>query len=44
MEKLLDVKRKMINESEKLDEDLDFATELILAQVCLLLCAHPVVL
>ncbi len=36
MESLLEVKRKMINESEKLDDDLDFATELIFAQVCLL--------
>lgn len=33
---LLDVKRKMIQESEKLDEELDFATELIFAQVGLL--------
>lgn len=33
MENLLDIKRKMIRESEKLDEDLDFATELIFAQV-----------
>lgn len=33
MENLLDIKRKMIHESEKLDEDLDFATELIFAQV-----------
>lgn len=35
MGNLLDIKRKIINESEKLDEDLDFATELIFAQVCL---------
>lgn len=35
MENLLELKRKMINESEKLDDDLDFATELIFAQVCL---------
>lgn len=33
MENLLNIKRKMIHESEKLDEDLDFATELIFAQV-----------
>lgn len=33
IESLLDIKRKMIHESEKLDEDLDFATELIFAQV-----------
>ncbi|XP_057692319.1 aromatase [Corythoichthys intestinalis] len=32
MEMLLDLKRKAIKESEKLDEELDFATELILAQ------------
>ncbi|XP_054476113.1 brain aromatase isoform X1 [Anoplopoma fimbria] len=32
MESLLEMKRKIINESEKLDEDLDFATELIFAQ------------
>ncbi|XP_024137545.1 aromatase [Oryzias melastigma] len=32
MEKLLEIKRKMIYEAEKLDEDLDFATELIFAQ------------
>nr|XP_029138253.1 aromatase-like [Labrus bergylta] len=32
MESLLETKRKIINESEKLDDDLDFATELILAQ------------
>lgn len=37
MESLLETKRKMIKESEKLDDDLDFATELIFAQVCLLL-------
>ncbi len=35
MESLLETKRKIINESEKLDDDLDFATELIFAQVCL---------
>lgn len=35
MESLLEIKRKMINESEKLEDDLDFATELIFAQVCL---------
>lgn len=33
MQRLLDIKRKTIHESEKLDEDLDFATELIFAQV-----------
>lgn len=33
MKELLDVKRKMVSESEKLDDALDFATELILAQV-----------
>uniref|UniRef100_A0A671V6W8 aromatase n=1 Tax=Sparus aurata TaxID=8175 RepID=A0A671V6W8_SPAAU len=32
MESLLEIKRKMINESEKLEDDLDFATELIFAQ------------
>ncbi|KAK5902092.1 hypothetical protein CesoFtcFv8_007384 [Champsocephalus esox] len=32
MESLIDEKRKMINESEKLDDDRDFATELIFAQ------------
>ncbi|XP_020559313.1 cytochrome P450 19b isoform X2 [Oryzias latipes] len=32
MESLLEIKRKMINEAEKLDDDLDFATELIFAQ------------
>ncbi|KAK5867247.1 hypothetical protein PBY51_011757 [Eleginops maclovinus] len=32
MKSLLETKRKIINESEKLDEDLDFATELIFAQ------------
>ncbi|XP_041794328.1 aromatase-like [Chelmon rostratus] len=32
MESLLEKKRKILNESEKLDEDLDFATELIFAQ------------
>ncbi|KAF1386830.1 hypothetical protein PFLUV_G00098940 [Perca fluviatilis] len=32
MESLLEMKRKIINESEKLDDDLDFATELIFAQ------------
>ncbi|XP_077593551.1 cytochrome P450 19A1B [Stigmatopora nigra] len=32
MEKLLDLKRKSIKETEKLDEELDFATELIFAQ------------
>lgn len=35
MESLLEIKRKMISESEKLEDDLDFATELIFAQVCL---------
>lgn len=35
MESLLETKRKIINQSEKLDDDLDFATELIFAQVCL---------
>lgn len=33
MENLLSIKRKMIQESEKLDQELDFATELIFAQV-----------
>ncbi|XP_037624132.1 ovarian aromatase-like isoform X2 [Sebastes umbrosus] len=32
MEGLLEMKRKIINETEKLDDDLDFATELIFAQ------------
>nr|AKQ53341.1 P450 aromatase [Acanthogobius hasta] len=32
MQNLLEVKKKIINESEKLDDDLDFATELIFAQ------------
>ncbi|KAK1888280.1 Aromatase [Dissostichus eleginoides] len=32
MESLLEEKRKIINESEKLDDDRDFATELIFAQ------------
>ncbi|XP_034032082.1 aromatase [Thalassophryne amazonica] len=32
MDSLIDIKRKLINESEKLDDNLDFATELILAQ------------
>ncbi|XP_031138850.1 aromatase [Sander lucioperca] len=32
MESLLEMKRKIINEAEKLDDDLDFATELIFAQ------------
>ncbi|XP_038562227.1 brain aromatase [Micropterus salmoides] len=32
MESLLEIKRKIVNESEKLDDDLDFATELIFAQ------------
>nr|AEL31294.1 brain aromatase cytochrome P450 [Micropogonias undulatus] len=32
MESLIEIKRKIINESEKLDDDLDFATELIFAQ------------
>ncbi|XP_053282911.1 aromatase isoform X1 [Pleuronectes platessa] len=32
MESLLEMKRQIIHESEKLDEDLDFATELIFAQ------------
>ncbi|XP_019130613.2 cytochrome P450 19A1B isoform X2 [Larimichthys crocea] len=32
MESLLEIKRKIINESEKLDDDFDFATELIFAQ------------
>lgn len=35
MESLLDMKRQTLHKSEKLDEDLDFATELIFAQVCL---------
>lgn len=33
MESLLEMKRKMINDAEKLDDDRDFATELIFAQV-----------
>lgn len=37
MEELLKVKRKIVQEAEKLDDALDFATELILAQVCLFL-------
>lgn len=37
MEELLDIKRKVVHESEKLDDVLDFATELILAQVRLFL-------
>lgn len=36
MENLLNIKRKMLQESERLDEELDFATELIFAQVGLL--------
>ncbi|XP_068168109.1 cytochrome P450 19A1B [Antennarius striatus] len=32
MESLLEIKRKIITESEKLDDNLDFATELLLAQ------------
>uniref|UniRef100_A0A4W6D584 aromatase n=1 Tax=Lates calcarifer TaxID=8187 RepID=A0A4W6D584_LATCA len=32
MERLLEIKRQIINETEKLDDDLDFATELIFAQ------------
>nr|AJP70568.1 brain aromatase [Amphiprion sebae] len=32
MESLLETKRKIINEAEKLDDELDFATELIFAQ------------
>lgn len=36
MEHLLEIKRQIINETEKLDDDLDFATELIFAQVSLL--------
>ncbi|CAL9696922.1 unnamed protein product [Knipowitschia caucasica] len=32
MQSLLEMKKKMINESEKLDDDLDFATELLFAQ------------
>uniref|UniRef100_A0A8D3DDT1 aromatase n=1 Tax=Scophthalmus maximus TaxID=52904 RepID=A0A8D3DDT1_SCOMX len=32
MESLLEIKRQIINETEKLDDDLDFATELIFAQ------------
>ncbi|XP_062277188.1 aromatase isoform X2 [Scomber scombrus] len=32
MERLLEIKRKKINESEKLDDDRDFATELIFSQ------------
>lgn len=35
MESLLEIKRRIINETEKLDDELDFATELILAQVSL---------
>lgn len=42
MESLLEIKRKIINESEKLDDDLDFATELIFAQVCLYSLRHRV--
>lgn len=44
MENLINIKRKMIQESEKLDEELDFATELIFAQVGLLrwlIAAYP---
>lgn len=37
MEELLHIKRKVVHESEKLDDVLDFATELILAQVGLFL-------
>lgn len=37
MESLLEIKRQIINETEKLDDDLDFATELIFAQVNVLL-------
>lgn len=37
MEELLDIKRTAVREAEKLDDVLDFATELILAQVCVLL-------
>lgn len=32
MQNLLEIKKKIINKSDKLDEDLDFATELIFAQ------------
>nr|AAR97269.1 brain aromatase [Fundulus heteroclitus] len=32
MENLLEIKRSILNRSEKLDDDLDFATELIFAQ------------
>nr|AAQ88434.2 brain cytochrome P450 19b [Odontesthes bonariensis] len=32
IESLLEIKRKIISETEKLDDDLDFATELIFAQ------------
>lgn len=46
MDMLLDLKRKTIQESEKLDDELDFATELIFAQVtyhlfnCQWQCCH----
>lgn len=37
MESLLEIKRKIIHETEQLDDALDFATELIFAQVRLFL-------
>lgn len=37
MAALLEVKRRIVHEAEKLDDVLDFATELILAQVGLFL-------
>lgn len=40
MESLLEIKRQIINETEKLDDDLDFATELIFAQVGFFCCPH----
>lgn len=33
MERLIELKRKMLTESEKLDDDRDFTSELIFAQV-----------
>lgn len=42
MESLLQVKRQIIHQSEKLDDDLDFATELIFAQVSLLSLCHSI--
>ena len=38
MENLIEKKRKIIKESEKLDDDRDFASELIFAQVCQQIC------